>query len=105
ETHPHPWRTTMKASARSLTAAPLVLVLAVGGLGAADEDEQAQELAKFQGTWKTAAMVIDGRQVPDEELEFRRVIIIDDKYAVVDGNRTIQRGSFRLDPTKDPKQI
>ena|SRR5438093_5258911 len=50
-------------------------------------------------------MVIDGRQVPDEELEFRRVIIIDDKYVVVDGNRTIQRGSFRLVPGKSPKQI
>jgi uncharacterized protein (TIGR03067 family) len=83
------------------------LILALGPIVAADgpEDAAARELEKFQGTWKTVSMVIDGRQVPAEEIEFRQVIITGNNYRVVDGNRTIQRGTFRLDPAARPKRI
>jgi uncharacterized protein (TIGR03067 family) len=50
-------------------------------------------------------MVIDGRTLPEVALAQRRVIIIDDKYAVVDENRTLRRGTFRIDPIATPKRI
>jgi uncharacterized protein (TIGR03067 family) len=83
------------------------LILATSPVIAADgpQDDPARELEKFQGTWKTVSMVIDGRQVPGAEIEFRQVVITGDKYVVIDGNRTIQRGTFRLDPTARPRRI
>jgi uncharacterized protein (TIGR03067 family) len=83
------------------------LVLAISPVVAADgpENDPARELEQFQGTWKTVSMVIDGRDVPPEEIEFRQVIITGNNYVVVDGNRTIQRGTFRLDPAASPKRI
>jgi uncharacterized protein (TIGR03067 family) len=50
-------------------------------------------------------MVFDGRRIPAAALKHRRIIIINDKYVVVDGDRTLRRGSFRIDPTTTPKQI
>jgi len=82
------------------------MFLAAGLLVAdAPGSDRSDELGKFQGTWKTASMEIDGRRMPDEALEQRKVIIINDRYVVIDGNRTIQRGTFRIDPSRTPKQI
>jgi uncharacterized protein (TIGR03067 family) len=64
-----------------------------------------QDLERLQGTWGTAAMVIDGRTMPEAALRQRRVIIIDDKYVVVDENRTLRRGTFRIDTTTSPRRI
>ncbi len=71
----------------------------------AADDASKNDLKRFQGTWRTVSLTIDGRKIPDDEIQDRRVIIIDDRYVVVDGNKTIQRGSFRLDASKTPKQI
>jgi uncharacterized protein (TIGR03067 family) len=50
-------------------------------------------------------MVIDGRRIPAGVFEHRRVIIIGDKYVVVEGVRTLRRGTLRIDQTTVPKQI
>jgi uncharacterized protein (TIGR03067 family) len=63
------------------------------------------DLERLQGTWATVSMIIDGRTMPELALSQRRVIIIDDKYVVVDENRTLRRGTFRIDPTTTHKQI
>lgn len=63
------------------------------------------DLESLQGTWRSLAMVIDGRKIPAAAIEHRRIIVIDDKYVVVDGDLTLRRGSIRIDPTKTPKQI
>jgi len=64
-----------------------------------------QDLEWLQGTWRSIAMVLDGRGIPPAALEHRRIIVIDDKYVVVDGDRTLRRGTLRIDATKTPKQI
>jgi uncharacterized protein (TIGR03067 family) len=64
-----------------------------------------QDLEALQGTWRSIAMVIDGRRIPAAALEHRRVIITGDKYVVVDGERTLRRGTFRFDSATAPKQI
>jgi uncharacterized protein (TIGR03067 family) len=63
------------------------------------------DLERLQGTWATAAMIIDGWTIPEVALTQRRVIIIDDKYVVVDENRTLRRGTFRIDAAATPKRI
>jgi uncharacterized protein (TIGR03067 family) len=72
---------------------------------AAPGDDLLQDLERFQGTWATAAMVIDGRTLPEVALRQRRIIVIDDRYAVVDENRTLRRGAFRIDPAATPRRI
>lgn len=83
----------------------LVLVLSPVVTADGPEDDPAREIEKLQGTWKTVLMVIDGREVPREEIEFRQVVITGNQYVVSDGNTTIQRGSFRLDPSVRPRRI
>jgi uncharacterized protein (TIGR03067 family) len=65
----------------------------------------AHDLELIQGSWRSIAMVVDGRKIPASAIEHRRIIIIDDKYVVVDGNRTLRRGTLRIDATKTPKHI
>lgn len=89
----------------AILAVGLVLALSPAAAPGGPEEDAARELEQFQGTWKTVSMVIDGRDVPREEIEFRQVIIKGNSYHVVDGNRTIQRGTFRLDPAARPKRI
>lgn len=50
-------------------------------------------------------MVIDGRTIPAASLQHRRIIIIDDKYIVVDADRTLRRGTIKIDATRTPKHI
>jgi uncharacterized protein (TIGR03067 family) len=68
-------------------------------------DDANLDLELLQGTWRSITMVIDGRTIPAAALEHRRIIVIDDKYVVVDGDLTLRRGSIRIDPTTTPKQI
>jgi uncharacterized protein (TIGR03067 family) len=67
--------------------------------------DSSKELKKFQGTWRTVSMVIDGRVVPNRDIQGRRVIITGKEYVIVDGEETIQRGVFKIDPAQSPKQI
>jgi uncharacterized protein (TIGR03067 family) len=76
-----------------------------GAAAAGDPGDPSANLEWIQGTWATVAMIVDGRMLPEAALRQRRVIIIDDRYAVVDGSRTLRRGSFRIDPTASPKRI
>jgi len=64
-----------------------------------------RDLESLQGTWRSIAMIIDGRRIPPAALEHRRIIVIDDRYAVVDGDRTLRRGALKIDATTMPKQI
>jgi uncharacterized protein (TIGR03067 family) len=71
-------------------------------------DAITDEMKKLQGTWKQIAHERDGVKEPlDDELGWEpRVTFTDDKYVVTvaDGSIPIQ-GTYKLDPTKDPKTI
>ncbi|WP_406695641.1 TIGR03067 domain-containing protein [Singulisphaera sp. Ch08] len=64
-----------------------------------------QDLERLQGTWRSIAMVFDGRRIPPAALEHRRIIVIDDKFAVVDKDRTLRRGTLQINATTTPRQI
>jgi uncharacterized protein (TIGR03067 family) len=90
---------------RCLIALVLLSWAGAPGLVPAQDDDPVEELERLQGTWRVESMTIDGTKIPGDELTGRRVIVIDDRYVVIDGTRTIQRGRFRIDPSKTPKRI
>jgi uncharacterized protein (TIGR03067 family) len=67
-----------------------------------------QEIAKFQGDWKQTGYEKDGVREPiDDEKDWEpRTTIIGTTFVVriADGSSPI-RGTFTLDPTRDPKAI
>jgi len=94
-------------------------LLVVGGLvlsalaaihaGAADKAEadvtkvQGGDLAKFQGTWAVAAASEDGKPAPGpEDLKFN---IKDNKMSILVKGMKGEEMSFKLDPSKSPRQI
>ncbi len=66
------------------------------------------ELAKFQGTWKQIAYERDGVTEPhdDEQGWQPRTTFVDNAFVVTvaDGSTPI-RGTFALDPTRQPKTV
>ena len=72
----------------------------------ADEkgDPGKDELKKFQGTWTFISMEQDGEQQPKGE-EIQTITFERDKFTVKLGNKVIQAGKQKLDPTKKPKAV
>jgi uncharacterized protein (TIGR03067 family) len=67
----------------------------------------AEEMAKFQGTWRQIAHERDGVADPPEERGWEpRVTFTGDTFVVTlaDGTIAIQ-GTYRLDPTQEPKAM
>lgn len=65
------------------------------------------ELARFAGTWRQVRCEADGIESPPEEFgPAPTVTFVDDTFVVrnTDGSIVIE-GSFRLDPTCDPKEV
>jgi uncharacterized protein (TIGR03067 family) len=94
---------------RPLTVITLAagLLLAAGGpLAAGDAKEAARkELEKFQGTWRYASLDRDGKDALDEAWKAARLTVKGDKYTVEVRGRTVEAGTFRLDPRPEPKAI
>src|SRR3954451_20096188 len=70
-------------------------------------DATAKEVEKFQGTWRQIAHERDGvADPPDERGWDPRVTFAGDTFVVTlaDGSTPI-KGTFRLDPTRDPKTV
>jgi uncharacterized protein (TIGR03067 family) len=70
-------------------------------------DATAQEMEKFQGTWRQIAHERDGVADPADEWGWQpRVTFTGDTFVVTlaDGSTAI-KGNFRLDPTRKPKAV
>ena len=80
-----------------LVALAAALMVAAGGSGG---DE-----AKIQGTWAWAAAEFNGRKAhPENYADFRRVFR-GDQWANLQGGQPLERGTFRLDPSRSPRAI
>src|SRR5947207_11707001 len=67
----------------------------------------AEEMRKFQGTWRQVAWEKDGVPEPSEEQGWEpRVTFTGDTFVVTlaDGSTAI-KGTFQLDPTREPKAV
>lgn len=70
-------------------------------------DAITEEIRKFQGIWKQVACEKDGVAVPGDEFGWEpESTFMDDTFVVTlaDGSIAI-KGTFRLDPTREPKTI
>lgn len=85
----------------------LVLVLAVGGLIAADAKEDAmKDLEQMQGTWLLVSGERDGKKFTEEEVKQSRLVIKGTTYSIPKSDvGTSQKGAFTFDPSKNPKEI
>lgn len=88
-----------------IAQASMALVVGLLVVAAGPRPDPSEDLEKFQGTWWTVSMVVDGRKVSAETLKERRVVVRDNKYVVFDGDDVIQHGTFKLDPSTMPRQI
>ncbi|HEY7155708.1 MAG TPA: TIGR03067 domain-containing protein [Gemmataceae bacterium] len=67
-------------------------------------DDAAVDLKKLQGTWIMAELEINGQQVPEEKRKDTILVLKNDKYIIKIKNKTYET-TFKLDPSKDPKEI
>jgi uncharacterized protein (TIGR03067 family) len=70
-------------------------------------DAVAREMEKFQGTWRQIAHERDGVPDPPDERGWEpRVTFAGDTFVVTLADRTTAiKGTFRLDPTQEPKAV
>jgi uncharacterized protein (TIGR03067 family) len=82
-----------------------VTALAFGLTATAQEKKDPKaELERFTGTWRGVSVVRDGKDVPKPEAEAVRLVVMGEKYSLMEGGEMIE-GTHKLDPTKDPKEI
>ncbi len=74
--------------------------------GAPLKDTAAEaEYGRFESTWRFALVEVDGVRQPEAAFETNKVIICRDRRYVVVQNAKITRGVFKVDVTKQPRQI
>jgi uncharacterized protein (TIGR03067 family) len=79
----------------------VLLVLAVGLLlGAEGKDDQ----KKLQGKWILTSAVINGNEVPKDQVK-GELVFKGDKYSYTSGDGQKGEGTFKIDPSKKPRTM
>jgi uncharacterized protein (TIGR03067 family) len=87
---------------------PAVLALTVGLVaagGGSKGDPVKKDMRKLQGTWKVVSVEMDGKKQSDEKLKSATMTVEGNKYLVEVGGKTVEQGTFKIDPAKTPKTI
>jgi uncharacterized protein (TIGR03067 family) len=63
-------------------------------------DAGKKALAEIQGTWRFISVEMDGKKSPPEEFKGRTITFSGDKWAVRQGEKTLQAGTHKFDPGK-----
>lgn len=86
---------------------PLLAALAAGLLIAADagKDKAAKEGTKLEGTWTIASVVRNDNPLPEDRLKDARIVFQGETFTHKQGEKTLAKGRFRLDPGKKPGVI
>jgi uncharacterized protein (TIGR03067 family) len=92
---------------------PLVALLCTVGFAASggariladDKADLEKEVKKLQGTWTFESSEAGGKEVPADGLKGLVLIFEGDKHTVKNGDKVIQVGTQKLDPSKSPKTI
>jgi uncharacterized protein (TIGR03067 family) len=80
----------------------LAVVFATAGVVAGGDAKG--DLKKFEGTWSVVSLKKAGMEVPEGDVQQLRVTFSGEKITVKVGEMDIE-GTFKLDPSKKPKQI
>lgn len=83
------------------------LVLAVGLLIAADSgrDLATKERKRLEGTWTITSVVRNDNPLPEDKLKDAKFVFQGERFAQQLGDKTLAKGTFRLDPGKKPQTI
>jgi len=74
--------------------------------GEAKEEAVAKDLQAFEGTWRLSSKEEDGKRFGEEEIkDVIGTIDGSGKVSVRRGDKVINEGTVKLDPTKKPKAI
>jgi uncharacterized protein (TIGR03067 family) len=80
---------------------PVVFLLLAAEQGQKDTKK---ELKKFKGTWLPVSMELNGKKAPPEEAKGLKVIIEGNTLTIQQGEKKV-KGTFTIDPSKDPKWL
>jgi uncharacterized protein (TIGR03067 family) len=72
--------------------------------GAAGKETAADPLAPLQGTWEIVSFEQNGSAAPQDDVAGITVVITGSAYKLINKDN-VSKGSFTLDPSKDPKQM
>ena len=81
-------------------------LLVVGSFAvlAAEKDAAKEEIAKWQGVWRPVLMEHDGERTPDDKLKVIKLTVEDNRYHFQNGDFS-ERGTYRFDPSQQPKAL
>jgi uncharacterized protein (TIGR03067 family) len=85
----------------------LLVALAVGLLIAADDGQggAAKERKKLKGTWTITSVVRNENPLPEDKLKDLKFVFQGENFVQKAGDKTLAKGTFRLDPGKKPPTI
>jgi uncharacterized protein (TIGR03067 family) len=74
---------------------------------AADDRGEAvkKDLEKVAGTWQLISREKDGKNAADDEVKRTTLVLTGDKYSIQVDGKTVEEGTFRIDPSQKPKAI
>jgi uncharacterized protein (TIGR03067 family) len=88
---------------RILSWIALAVLCSSGNLWADDAAKKDQE--KLQGTWQAAALTFQGQEVPEDRVKGMKFVFKGDEYIELRDGEEIEKGKFKLDPTKSPRTM
>jgi uncharacterized protein (TIGR03067 family) len=86
--------------------ARFLMIVTIGGtlaVGPPAQDDAKQESEKLQGIWTVARARRDGEL--DNSLKGATITISGDKFISKNGETVVAQGTWKIDPTKEPKTI
>jgi uncharacterized protein (TIGR03067 family) len=92
----------MRSKCFGLVAIALVGVIATLASGMQTGDDV---LKKIQGTWQFTEHSMAGQAVPADQLKEMTITFKGDKFTVHMGDKVVQGGTHKFDPSKKPMQV
>jgi uncharacterized protein (TIGR03067 family) len=68
------------------------------------EDLARADMEKFQGRWRIASVIVDGREAGLPQLKDARLVVQGNEYTSTIGDQVL-KVRFKLDPTRAPKAV
>ena len=88
------------------TVSLFAAVRSQGADGEAKDEAVAKDLQAFKGTWRLSSKEVDGKKLGEEEIkDVIGTIDGSGKVSVRRGDKVINEGTVKLDPTKKPKTV
>ncbi|HEX5106688.1 MAG TPA: TIGR03067 domain-containing protein [Pirellulaceae bacterium] len=82
----------------------VISLIAICAATSARAEDAPDDLKLLAGTWKPAAADLGGNKIDAMVLEKASFVVEGDKYTVTVNDFT-EKGSFKIEPTKEPKQL